>query len=41
MELVNAWLPCGKFRKFDMPFRTEHTYEKELMDAILSEGYEI
>ena len=28
MELVNEWLPTGKFRKVDTPFRTESTYEK-------------
>ena len=35
MELVNEWFPTGTFRKFDTPFRTDSTYEKELMDEIL------
>ena len=28
MELVNEWLPTGKFRNFDTPFRTYSIYEK-------------
>ena len=28
IELVNEWLPTGKFRKFDTTFRTDSTYEK-------------
>ena len=27
-EIVNEWLPTGKFKKFDLPFRTDSTYEK-------------
>ena len=34
MELVNEWFPYGKFRNIDTPFRTEYTYEKELMATI-------
>ena len=28
MEIVNEWLPNGKFRKVDTSFRTESKYEK-------------
>ena len=28
MELVNEWLPTGKFRKVNTPFRTESEYGK-------------
>ena len=28
IELVNEWLPTGKFRKLDTTFRTDSTYEK-------------
>ena len=28
MELVNEWLPTGKFRKVNTPFSTDHIYEK-------------
>ena len=31
MELVNEWLPNGKFRKVDTTFRTDSKYEKDLM----------
>ena len=34
MELVNEWFPTGKFRKVDAPFRKNHTYKNELMDAL-------
>ena len=34
MELVNEWLPNGKFRKVDAPFNTDSTYEKELIYAL-------
>ena len=34
MELVNEWLPTGKFIKVDTPFRTDSTYEKEIMSAL-------
>ena len=34
MELVNYWLPAGKFRKVDTPFRTDSTYEKDLVAAL-------
>ena len=30
MELINEWLPTGKFRNVDTPFCTDHSYEKEL-----------
>ena len=33
-ELVNEWFPNGKFRKFDINFSTDSTYEKELMSAL-------
>ena len=35
MELVNEWLPTGKFRNFDTPFSTDSAYEKELLAAII------
>ena len=38
-ELVNEWLPTGKFRKVDVPFRTDSTYEKELLAAIPLTGH--
>ena len=41
MELVNEWFPTGKFRKFDTPFRTESTYEKEPMDALPLTGNDL
>ena len=28
MELVNEWLPTGKFRKFDTHFIADSAYEK-------------
>ena len=28
MELVNEWLPTGKFRNVDTTFRTDSSYEK-------------
>ena len=34
IEIVNEWLPDGKFMKFDTPFSTDSTYEKELMTAL-------
>ena len=34
MELVNEWFPTGKFRNVDTTFRTDSTYEKELMAAL-------
>ena len=35
MELVNEWFPTGKFRKDDdTQFRTDSTYEKQLMAAL-------
>ena len=38
MELVNEWLPTGKFRKIGTPFRKDCTHEKEIMDALLLTG---
>ena len=38
MELVNEWLPTGKFRKVDTPFCTDYTYENELMAVVTSIG---
>ena len=35
MKLVNEWIPTGKFRKFDTPFRTDSAYENELLAALL------
>ena len=34
IELVNEWLPTGKFRKVDTNLRTEYLYEKELLSAL-------
>ena len=34
MELVNEWFPTGKFRNIDTPFRTDSSYEKELLAAL-------
>ena len=34
MELVNRWFPNGKFKKVDTNFRTDSTYEKEIMAAL-------
>ena len=34
MELVNEWLPTGKFRNVDTTFRMYSTYKKETMAAI-------
>ena len=31
MELVNEWLPTGKFINVDTPFWTDSSYEKELL----------
>ena len=33
MELVNEWLSTRSFRKIDTLFRTDSTYEKEIMAA--------
>ena len=38
MELVNEWFPTGKFRKFDIPFNKDSTYEKEILGALLLTG---
>ena len=38
MELVNEWLPTGKFRKVDTTFMTNYTYKKELMTALTLTG---
>ena len=34
MELINEWLPSGKFRKFDIPFKTDSTNETKLIAAL-------
>ena len=34
MEIVNEWFPTGKFRNVDTPFRTDSSYEKELLAAL-------
>ena len=34
MELVNEWFPTGSFRNVDTPFRTDSSYEKELLAAL-------
>ena len=34
MELVNEWFSTGKFRNSDTPFRTDSSYEKELLAAL-------
>ena len=39
MELVNEWSPSGKCINFDTYFRTESTYEKELMAALTLTGH--
>ena len=39
MELVNEWFPTRKFRNFDTPFRTDSSYEKELLDALPLTGH--
>ena len=38
MELVNEWLPTGKFIKVNTNFRKESAYEKQLMAALPSKG---
>ena len=38
MEIVNEWLPTGKFRKVDTPFRKEFTHEKELTAVLALTG---
>ena len=39
MELVNEWFPTGKFRNVDTSFRTDSSYEKELLDALPLTGH--
>ena len=39
MELVNEWFPTGKFRNVDTPFRTDSSYEKELLAALPLTGH--
>ena len=39
MELVNKWFPTGKFINVDTNFRTDSTYEKELLDALPLTGH--
>ena len=34
MELVNEWFPTGKFRNADAPFRTDYTYEKDIIATL-------
>ena len=34
MELLNEWFPTGKFIKFDITFRKDYIYEKELVDVL-------
>ena len=34
MELVNEWLPTGKFRNINTPFKEDYIYKKELTDAL-------
>ena len=41
MELVNKWFPTGKFRNIDTPFRTDSSYEKELLAAIPLTGHDL
>ena len=38
MELVNEWLPNGKFRKVDAFFSTNSTYGEEIMAALVLPG---
>ena len=33
MELVNEWLPTGKFINVDTPFSKDSTYKREIMAA--------
>ena len=39
MELVNEWFPTGKFRNVDTPFRTDSSYEKELLADLPLTGH--
>ena len=39
MELVNECFPTGKFRNVDTPFRTDYSYEKELLADIPLTGH--
>ena len=41
MELVNEWSPPEKIRKADTPFRTDYTYENELLAALTLTGNSI
>ena len=34
MELANKNFPTEKFRKFDTPFRTDSTYENDIMSVL-------
>ena len=34
MELVNEWFPTGEFRNLHTTFRTDSSYEKELLAAL-------
>ena len=39
MELVNEWFPTGKFRNVDTLFRTDSSYEKELLAVLTLTGH--
>ena len=34
MELVNEWLPTGKFINVDTHFSTDYTHEKDFMEEL-------
>ena len=39
MELVNGWFPTRKFINVDTPFRTDSSYENELLTALPLTGH--
>ena len=39
MLLVSEWFAAGKLRKFDTPFWTYSSYEKELLAALILTGH--
>ena len=41
IDLLNWWFPYEYLRKFDTPFWTEYTHEKEIMDQIIFAGNEL
>ena len=41
MELLNEWFPTGKFRKVDTPFRTDYTYERDIMAELTLTGNDL